>query len=379
MLGLFKPKARCSVDAVVKEWVDQRWEWLMAQFGADRLRRNEAVLPNDNFFPDAYQPSAEYLEAIADRVAVLMGLNPDFITVQLFQDANKLTGNRAGGLYLGRDDDGVSQIGINITTIEDVGNLIATLAHEYAHIYLLGDNRIDPEEYDHEQLTDLTTVYFGMGVITANHCMYSKAWNYGQMEYTQIGRIGYLDMHQYGYALAKYAETRGDRGVGWSDWLRSDIRKGFRESFRFLEETPDGTVDPPRDTADPSKLRLWKLAQRDPIVFDRLTFVYEIMRTVDEIRETPSGYLLHADELRKITEQFAWDVFDKSCHDTLAAWGLIDGMDLQASLQALHSAGLIREFPADHRVAFESLGPILTGDAPEEDDENPFEDSQPVD
>ena len=46
--------------------------------------------------------------------------------------------------------------------------LIATMSHELAHEYLIGQGRISGEEEDHEQLTDLLAVFLGFGVMLAN-------------------------------------------------------------------------------------------------------------------------------------------------------------------------------------------------------------------
>jgi hypothetical protein len=53
----------------------------------------------------------------------------------------------------------------------NIGNptaLLAVIAHELGHVRLLGENRIPAGRPDSEPLTDLLTVYLGMGIFTAN-------------------------------------------------------------------------------------------------------------------------------------------------------------------------------------------------------------------
>lgn len=46
--------------------------------------------------------------------------------------------------------------------------LVGTIAHELAHVLLLGESRIPADSYDNELLTDLTVVFHGLGIFLAN-------------------------------------------------------------------------------------------------------------------------------------------------------------------------------------------------------------------
>lgn len=45
---------------------------------------------------------------------------------------------------------------------------MATICLELAHVHLLAGKRITPDTEDMELVTDLLTVYFGAGMLTAN-------------------------------------------------------------------------------------------------------------------------------------------------------------------------------------------------------------------
>ena len=62
------------------------------------------------------------------------------------------------------------------------------------HVHLLGHGRIDDEAEDHEPLTDLLTVLFGMGVFTANAVIREHHWDAGPVSGWSINRRGYLGM-----------------------------------------------------------------------------------------------------------------------------------------------------------------------------------------
>jgi hypothetical protein len=130
---------------------------------------------------------------------------------------------------------GKSRIWIETGNLADPLALVATMAHELAHVHLLGRGRISAEAEDHEPLTDLLTVYFGMGVISANSVIREKNWRMGNISGWSIGRFGYLGMSEYGYALARYARARQEDGAAWSGELRLDVRSAFKDAVRFLE------------------------------------------------------------------------------------------------------------------------------------------------
>src|SRR5207244_2275878 len=67
-----------------------------------------------------------------------------------------------------RKRDGATVIGVQVDQARDPIALVATIAHELGHERLLGEERIDPERRDGEPLTDLFTVFFGMGIFSAN-------------------------------------------------------------------------------------------------------------------------------------------------------------------------------------------------------------------
>lgn len=125
-------------------------------------------------------------------------------------------------------------VSVEAANLDDPLALVATMVHELGHVHLLGHGRISNETEDHEPLTDLLTVYLGLGVITANSVIREAYLRVGEYSGWQVGRRGYLTMPIYGYALALFAQARGDDGAGWSRELRPDVRSAFNQSMRVL-------------------------------------------------------------------------------------------------------------------------------------------------
>jgi len=230
----------CPVDHDERQWIDWRMHWLMQEFGHDRLRRAEVVLPTPKFFPDAYDATLEDVRGILDRVCFYLGVDPTTVEVSIYQRANPVRDGEwqrgADGLYV--EEDGVFRVAIEERNLNDPLALVATIAHELGHVLLLGHGRLPPDIEDHEPLTDLLTVFFGLGVITANAVIREKYWDAGHWAGWSMKRSGYLTMPQYGYALAWFARARGEQHPDWAGALRLDVRTAFAQASAFLGADP---------------------------------------------------------------------------------------------------------------------------------------------
>jgi hypothetical protein len=112
--------------------------------------------------------------------------------------------------------------------------LVATMAHELGHVHLIGHGRITNEVEDHEPLTDLLTVFFGLGVLTANSLIHEENWTYLNTGGWSVGRLGYLSQLEAGYALALFAWLRGEDRPAWAAELCADVRAPLKQGLRFL-------------------------------------------------------------------------------------------------------------------------------------------------
>jgi hypothetical protein len=110
--------------------------------------------------------------------------------------------------------------------------LIATVAHELAHVKLLGERRI--EEND-EPLTDLTTVLFGFGIFNTN-CSFNFNANQHSWEYS---KLGYLPQNEWGYALALFAYCREEENPDWMRYLNKQSQVDFRDSMNWILANED--------------------------------------------------------------------------------------------------------------------------------------------
>jgi hypothetical protein len=117
--------------------------------------------------------------------------------------------------------------------------IVGVIAHELSHGRLLGEGRMNPAEKDMEPLTDLATVFFGLGVFGANVYYYWGSQTVGNWNVTRWGRMGYLNQKDWGYALGMYAAMRGESKPDWMKHLRPDIRSVMKETLRYIAYTGD--------------------------------------------------------------------------------------------------------------------------------------------
>lgn len=226
------------IDAEAKGWIERRMAWLVAQFGWDRLLNGTVVLPTEDYFPDPFDGSFAAVRALLDRVAEYMDVDATGLDLELYwEDATQAD---FAGHYDTRD--GRTIIWINRSHLDDPIALVATLAHELGHWHLIGQKRVTGEEDDHEPLTDLVAVFFGLGVFAANSWVRDRTKEFGTYTVWTISRQGYVTAPMFGYALALYAWLRAERKPAWARWLRADARVPFRQSLSYLIRTGDSTL-----------------------------------------------------------------------------------------------------------------------------------------
>ena len=236
----FRPK--CPVSAEEKDWIERRMGWLCEQFGRDRMRQSPVILPTVEFFPDPYHSTEADARLLMERVCGYMGIDPGRVSLGFYSEEEpdlgegfRMEGHREGtaGLHRGGER---PEIWIESSRLDDPVALVATLAHELGHVHLLDDGRISRDEEDHEPLTDLLTVYFGLGVITANAYLREKRQQGLRYSSWSLSRQGYLLAPAYGYALSLFAWGRGESNPAWARELRPDVRQPFQRGLRYLQK-----------------------------------------------------------------------------------------------------------------------------------------------
>ncbi len=237
MLSWFRVPPKCPVDEPTREWIEYRSQWIVEQFGRDMLLAQKVVLPRPQFFPDAYCGLPEDALPMFHRVCEYMRVPPGAVELHFYSEQGPLShleGKHDGSAGLYVEGEQGFQIWLEVSNLEDPLALAATMAHELAHVHLLGWGRVSREEEDHEMLADLLTVFLGLGVLTANSVLQQRSWQQGEYASWSMKRSGYLTMPMYGYALALFAQLHGETSPPWRKELRTDVLASYKQGMRYL-------------------------------------------------------------------------------------------------------------------------------------------------
>lgn len=248
MSGWFRPT--CPLDVVAKGWIEERLAWLAEHFGVDVFTRRSLILPTADFFPDKYDGTDESIRALLDRVCAYMDADSERVELEFFTDNASLWLVDERGKYVGHNaglyDEQSHRTVIHLETsqIAEPTTLVGTMAHEIAHLRLVGEDRVSSDAFDNELLTDLTVVFYGLGIFLAN---IPRAWesDFTIWPGTDMRKPEYMTQPMFGYALAHMAWSRNERKPDWSRYLRLDARACFKHSLRYLWSTGDSSFKLP--------------------------------------------------------------------------------------------------------------------------------------
>lgn len=243
--------ASCPCDPTAKAWVEERLEWLAEEFDDNAFSGRRIVLPTPEFFPDTYDGTKKTVRKLLDQVCAYMDVIPALVALKFVADAGKLWLVNESGQDLpgaaGTYEEGERKFIIRIdkSGLDDPMGLVGTMAHELAHVRLLGESRIMSEEFDNELLTDLTVVHFGLGIFLANT---PRNWESGYTKWpeTELLKPEYMTPPMFGWALAHLAWFRGEEKPEWAKHLNGGARSNLLQGVRYLAKTRDSAYKPVR-------------------------------------------------------------------------------------------------------------------------------------
>ena len=237
MFHWFRP--RCPVNDTVRSWVDWRTDWLIHEFGRERLTNFKTILPLADHFPADYNASREAVRVLFDQVCEYLGIDGAGLDLAYYSEGARQNygfGPRFNRGTVGLYEECVdrSVIWLETSNVNDPMSVVATFAHELCHYQLLGSKRVGRDEPDHEPLTDLAVIFFGFGIFAANASFRSSSYSSGTWHYSSMKRQGYLPAPVLGYGLALYALLREETTPDWARYVRPDVRQPMRKALAYL-------------------------------------------------------------------------------------------------------------------------------------------------
>jgi hypothetical protein len=253
LFGLWKPK--CPLGLREKAWVEMRLRWLGEQFSVERLARAQVVMPTDDYFPEDYDGTLEAARVLLDRVCVLLGIPPAAVAINVLLDPSDVDAGPHKSCSSDHscpscesherakpdEPNGPYTIDLDEHQICDPFVLVAILGHALVG-YLLGQRKLLEDQPDHQWVVDLATVFFGLGVFTANT---KRVETYHLTRRgAAVNRLSFLPSRMTGYALAILAWLRGESKPAWAESLRHDAANAFHGGLYYIERTDDSLLRP---------------------------------------------------------------------------------------------------------------------------------------
>ena len=233
-----------------QDWLVDALATLMRRHGPKPFLEAPLIEADPRWFPDAWNADAASVERILSRLLGYAGIpqiRPRLELVRSDADLYAESWRRhenAPAWFWGIDEQRVAHFGCVDTHFEQPDVLVAHLCHEVAHAWRFHHEAEVFDRDEEERLTDVTTVYLGFGLFTANAALLQSSHREGFRESTRWHRSGYLAAPHFAFLLAAQAVCRD---LGWcarralAGQLAPDQATLFRSSFRRLC-TPRGEL-----------------------------------------------------------------------------------------------------------------------------------------
>lgn len=233
-------KNKLPITIEDKNWVDENVNWLKTEL-KDDFYSLETITPTKKYFSRVFDGSRDDARYVLRVLKEIFKMQDKKVSLRFFNessvkmsDGSLLTSpadihgkwNGASGTY--QEWYGKIIISIEESQLKNPTSLIATMAHELSHYFLLGQNRI--EEND-ELLTDLTAIVFGFGIFLGNS---NFTFNQHVDGWSSQGQ-GYMPNRVIAYAMAKISLDRNE-STDYVQYLKKSTQKYFNQSLNYLKQ-----------------------------------------------------------------------------------------------------------------------------------------------
>ena len=222
---------------------------LLARRGTTEYFANPLVTPEPKWFPERWTPDLGSVRTVLTRLANYCGLSGLGIEVGLFvreRDPNFLPSilersrveRGAAALYMGTHEN-VAYFAVEEETLRHPEDLKGILAHEMAHAWRHACGLAVDDRKLEEELTDLTTIVLGFGILTTNASYSYEAYGSitGAMAYSGWSHrsSGYLPVETMSFLLAIHAVTRNEDLRQLRSHLNLTQRVAFERAAEWAE------------------------------------------------------------------------------------------------------------------------------------------------
>ncbi len=245
MFGFLKKKPLLSDDRFFFQ-IDT-YKWLLQNFDSNYFYgKCPLILPTEEFFPEIAQGEKIKVNDLFEQVKDYAGMDSwecnllaqdddfeDLISKELFL-------GEAGSSPLGTFsiDEGKPLITYNPELRKKPDNLIATFAHELAHLLIAGCEVEPPDGWENEELvTDLAAIFMGFGLFIANSSFQHGHFSNGQDTGWKSQKSGYLAEHEASFALAIFLKLKNIEFKDVSRYMDANVKTYVKMALLELDQS----------------------------------------------------------------------------------------------------------------------------------------------
>ncbi len=220
--------------------IDDAFLYMQELFGEDLVKQKPVLTIHDALFPVEIKDLSAVIP-LTYTIAKIMDIDPDDLEIGFFEgdkgaDMDLQNGSYqysgAAGLYYGKNENGKYEVTFSDTLYREPERLIATIAHEFAHIKLLGEERM---EENSEEMTDMLPLFYGFGLFNSNSVFKFS----GETNRWSTSKLGYLTQVDWAYLFALYLYVRNEKEPEWMQYMNRTIAKDCSFAYNFIMNNPD--------------------------------------------------------------------------------------------------------------------------------------------
>ncbi|MBI5534411.1 MAG: hypothetical protein HY898_16930 [Deltaproteobacteria bacterium] len=201
------------------------------------------------WFPDAWSPDRRGVKTLLRRILTYVGLGEAAVHVQIgrglraaqFDHQGVGTGGKGAAAWFWGWEGNVCRFGVDKDQLGDLEALVGTLCHEVCHAWRAHHGVVAKDPRVEEQLTDVTAVVLGFGVLVLNSAYRFRTnvvspggaalgWDVSLRGYLSPGQLAWLLAAQLDARNADGAERRRVAGA-----LASNQRKLLEDAWEVIQ------------------------------------------------------------------------------------------------------------------------------------------------
>lgn len=190
-------------------WLVEQLAALVSARGVGPLLRAPLVEPTPEFFPDPWAGGEASVRRLARRLLRYAGIEDYPVEVTVLDEGTALASGTAGVSFEGLRE-GTLDFAVQSAALRDPLTVVSAMARAVADAYRRVHRLPTGDQARHQRLVDVTAVYLGFGLLTANAALRhgGSGGGWGRGSTRTRTRLGVLDPQSVGFLLAALLQAR---------------------------------------------------------------------------------------------------------------------------------------------------------------------------